>query len=65
MPASTHERSAQLWRLTLSDRLQRSVALPAGLRHIQSETYWRSGCFSSRRFKERSTTPGRRKLNTH
>ena len=36
MPASTHERSAQLWRRTLSDRFQRSVALPAGLRHIQS-----------------------------
>ena len=36
MPASTHERSAQLWRRTLSDRLLRSVALPAGSRHIQS-----------------------------
>lgn len=29
------------------------------------ETYRRWGCFCSQRFKERSTTPGRRKLNTH
>ncbi|MFT4069766.1 GNAT family N-acetyltransferase [Paraburkholderia sp.] len=37
MPASTHERSAQLWRRALSDSPRPSIALSASLRHIQSE----------------------------
>ncbi|MDP9651483.1 hypothetical protein J2793_006958 [Paraburkholderia caledonica] len=36
MPASTRERSAQLWRRTLSGCLHRSVILSAGSRRIQS-----------------------------
>lgn len=35
MPNSTHERSARLWKRTLSDSLPRSVIQSAGLRHIQ------------------------------
>jgi hypothetical protein len=35
MPASSHERNAQLWRRTLSDSLRLSVPLSASLRNIQ------------------------------
>ncbi len=34
MQASNHQRSAQLWRRSLSGSLHRSVALPDSLRHI-------------------------------
>ncbi|WCM21774.1 hypothetical protein NDK50_10120 [Paraburkholderia bryophila] len=36
MPASTHERKAQLWKCTLSGNLHPPVPLPAGLRNVQS-----------------------------
>lgn len=35
MPSSTRERSAQLWKRTLSDSRHRPVALSASVRHVQ------------------------------